>query len=67
MVHWESEIMRLGSLINCSGEAAQTSHKLNVKGPGSKVNQLDSAFGTLKTEAQQKETARLVGRAIHGT
>ena len=36
MVQWESEIMRLGSLINCSGKAAQTSHKLNVKGRGSK-------------------------------
>ena len=35
--------MRLGSLIKCSGEAAQTSYKLNVKGPGSKVKQLDSA------------------------
>ena len=58
MVHWESEIMRLGSLINCSGEAAQTSHMLNVKGPGSKVNQRDSAFGMLKTQAQQKETVR---------
>ena len=27
-VHGASEIMRLGSLINCSGEAAETSHKL---------------------------------------
>ena len=40
--------MRLGSLINCSCEAAQTSHKLNVKGPG--------AFGTLMTLAQRKKT-----------
>ena len=58
VVHWESEIMRLGSLINCSGEAAQTSHKLNLKGTGSKVNQRDSAFGTLKTQAQQTKTVR---------
>ena len=50
--------MRLGSLIKCSGEAAQTSHKLNVKGPGSKVNHRDSAFGTLMTHAQRKDTAR---------
>ena len=50
--------MRLGSLIKCSGEATQTSHKLNVKGPGSKVNQRDSAFGTLMTHAQRKDTVR---------
>ena len=58
VVHWESEIMRLGSLINCSGEAAQTSHTLNLKGTGSKVNQRDSAFGMLKTQAQQTKTVR---------
>ena len=65
MMHHESKIMRLGSLINCSGQAVQTSHKLNVKGPGY-INQLDSALGTLMTHAQQKETARLVGSAIQG-
>ena len=32
MVHGASEIMRWGSLINYSGEAAETSHKINVKG-----------------------------------
>ena len=37
MVHGASEMMRWGSLINCSGEAAETSHKINVKGPGSNV------------------------------
>ena len=66
-LHWESEIMRLGSLINCSCEAAQTSHKPNVKGPGSNVNQRDLTLGTLMTHASQKETARLVGSAIQGT
>ena len=47
--------MILGSLIKCSGEAAQTSRKLNVNGPGSKVNQRDSAFGTLMTLAPLKK------------
>jgi len=36
MLHCSMEIMRWGSLINCSGEAAETAHKINVKGPGSK-------------------------------
>ena len=67
MVHGASEMMRWGSLINCSGEAAETSHKTNVKGPGSNVNQRDSALGTLMTHARRKETARLMGSAIQGT
>ena len=66
MLHSASEIMRWGSLINCSGEAAETAHKINVKGPGSNVNQRDSALGTLMTHARRKETARLMGSAIQG-
>ena len=66
MLHLASEIMRWGSLINCSGEAAETAHKINVKGPGSNVNQRDSALSTLMTHARRKETARLMGSAIQG-
>ena len=66
ILHSASEIMRWGSLINCSGEAAETAHKINVKGPGSNVNQRDSALGTLMTHARRKETARLLGSAIQG-
>ncbi len=68
ILHSASEIMRWGSLINCSGEAAETAHKVNVKGPGSNVNQRDSALGTLMTHAlaRRKETARLMGSAIQG-
>ena len=66
ILHSASEIMRWGSLINCSGEAAETAHKINVKGPGSNVNQRDSALGTLMTHARRKETARLMGSAIQG-
>ena len=67
MVHGASEIMRWGSLINYSGEAAETAHKINVKGPGSNVNQRDSALGSLMTHARRKETARLMGSAIQGS
>ena len=66
MLHSASEITRWGSLINCSGEAAETAHKINVKGPGSNVNQRDSALGTLMTHARRKETARLMGSGIQG-
>ena len=70
MLHLASEIILWGSLIkfqiNCSGEAAETAHKINVKGPGSNVNQRDSALGTLMTIARRKETARLMGSAIQG-
>ena len=66
MLHCAMEIMRWGSLINCSGEAAETAHKINVKGPGANVNQRDSALGTLMNHARRKETARLMGAAIRG-
>ena len=66
ILHSASEIMRWDSLINCSGEAAETDHKITVKGPGSNVNQRDSALGTLMTHARRKETARLMGSAIQG-
>ena len=67
ILHSATEIMLWGSLItNCSGEAAETAHKINVKGPGSNVNQRDSALGTLMTHARRKETARLMGSAIQG-
>ena len=66
MLHSASEIRRRGSLINCSGEAAETAHKIKVKGPGPNVNQRDSALGTFMTHARRKETARLMGSAIQG-
>jgi hypothetical protein len=66
LLHSASEIMRWGSLINSSGEAAETAHKINVKGPGSDINQRDSALGTLMTHARRKETARLIGSEIQG-
>ena len=66
MLHCSMEIMRWGSLINSSGEAAETAHKINVKGPGANVNQRDSALGTLMNHARRKETARIMGAAISG-
>ena len=66
MLHCSSEIMRWGSLINSSGEAAETAHKINVKGPGTNVNQRDSASGTFLNHVRRKETDRVMGSAIQG-
>ena len=39
---------------------------INVKGPGSNVNQRDSALGKLMTHALRQEVARLMGSRIQG-
>ena len=44
--------MKWGSLINSSGKAAETSNKINMKGPGQNVNQRDLALCTLITHAR---------------
>ena len=66
MLHSASEIMLWVSLIDCSGEAAETAHKIYVKGPGSNVNQRDSALGTVMRHARRNETASIMGSAIQG-
>ena len=66
MVHSAAEIMRWGSLINSSGEAAEGTHKINVKGPGADLNHRDGGGGTLLAHARRKETTRLLGAAIQG-
>jgi hypothetical protein len=45
---------------------AETAHAINVKGPGSNVNQRDSALGTLMTHSRRKDTACLMESAIQG-
>ena len=42
VVHAATEIMRWGNLINCSGEAAEGTHKINVKGSGANINHRES-------------------------
>ena len=66
VIHAASEIMRWGNLINSSGEAAEGTHKINVKGPGSNINHRDSDGGTLLVHARRKETIRMLGAAIQG-
>ena len=69
VLHSAGEIMRCGNLINCSGEAAENTHKINVKGPGANTNHRDTAGSTMMNHASRKETANLkgLGQAIQGT
>lgn len=66
IVHSAAEIMRWGNLINSSGEAAEGTHKINVKGPGTNLNHRDGDGGTLLAHSRRKETTRLLGAAIQG-
>ena len=66
VLHSAAEIMRWGNLINSSGEAAEGTHKINVKGPGVNLNHRDTDGGTLLAHARRKETVRMLGSAIQG-
>ena len=66
VVHAATEIMRWGNLINCSGEAAESTHKINVKGPGANLNHRETDGCTLMNHARRKDTARALGVAIQG-
>ena len=66
VLHSAAEIMRWGSLINSSGESAEGTHKINVKGPGANINHRESSGATMMNHARRKETGRLLGTAIQG-
>ena len=61
VLHAASEIMRWENLINSSGEAAEGTHKINVKGPGVNLNHCDTDGQTLLAQ-----TAQMLGTAIQG-
>ena len=66
VLHAATEIMRWGNLINCSGEAPEEAHKINVKGPGANTNHRGTDGYTMLNHARRKETARILGSAIQG-
>ena len=66
IVHSAAEIMRWGNLINSSGEAAEGTHKINVKGPGANLNHRVGDGGTLLAHSRRKETSRVLGAVIQG-
>ena len=51
-------------MINCSCEAAEEAHKINVKGPGNNTNNRESSTGMLLAHVRRKETAIQVGSTI---
>ena len=67
VLHSACEIMRWGNLINCSAEAAENTHKINVKGPGANANHRDTAGCTMMDHASRKETAKRLGQGLQGT
>jgi hypothetical protein len=64
VLHSAGEFMRWGNLINCSGEAAENTYRINIKGPGKKTNHQDTIGGTMMNHARSKETAKMLGHAI---
>ena len=66
VVHAATEIMLWGDLINCSGEAAEGTHKINVKGPGANLNHRETDGCTLLNHARRKATVQALGVAIQG-
>ena len=66
VVHASAEIMRWGNLINCSGEAPEGTHKINVKGPGANLNHRETDGCTLLNHARRKAAAQALGVAIQG-
>ncbi len=66
VLHTSAEIMRWGNVINSSAEAAEESHKINVKGPCLNLNHCYTDGYTLLAHARRKETVGVLGSAIQG-
>jgi hypothetical protein len=66
VLHSAEEILRWGSLINSSGEAAEGTYKINVTGSGVNLNHRDTDGGALLAHARRKEATRMLGSAIQG-
>jgi hypothetical protein len=54
MIHAVSEIMKWGSIINCSAEVVEQGHKTWVKEQGQNMNQGDSSAKTMMSNSQRK-------------
>jgi hypothetical protein len=51
MIHAVSEIMKWGSIINCSAEVVEQGHKTWVKEQGQNTNQGDSSAKTMMSNS----------------
>ncbi len=64
MFHAASEIMKWGSIINCSAEVVEEGHKTLVKEQGCNTNQGVSAAKTMMNNSMQKITSMELTQAI---
>ncbi len=66
MIHAASEIMKWGSIINCSAEVVELGHKTWVKEQGQKTNHGDSSAKTMMNNSQSKIASMELTQAILG-
>ena len=66
MIHAASEIMKWGSLINCSAETVETTHKTWVKEQGANTNQGPSAAKTMMKNSARKIASMELSQAVAG-
>jgi hypothetical protein len=66
MLHAASEIMKWGSIINCSAEVVEETHKRWVKEQGQNTNQGDSSAKTMMNNSLQKIASMELTQAIKG-
>ncbi len=66
MIHAASEIMKWGSIINCSAEVVEEGHKMWVKEQGCNTNQGDSAAMTMMNNSLQKIASMELTQAVKG-
>jgi hypothetical protein len=66
MIRAASEIMKWGSIINCSAEVVEEGHKRWVKEQGKNTNQGDRAAKTMMNNSLQKIASMELTQAIKG-
>jgi len=66
MIHAASEIMKWGSIINCSAEVVEDGHKTWIKEQGRNTNQGDSAAKTMMNNSLQKIASMELTQAVKG-
>lgn len=66
MLHAASEIMKWGSIINCSAEVVETNHKTWVKEQGQNTNQGASSAKTMMKNSMRKVASMELTQAMAG-
>jgi len=66
MKHAAAQILNWGSVINCSAEPSEITHKIWVKGQGDNTNQGPSSAKTMMRHSQSKAAAQECAHAVAG-